>query len=130
MQFAEGLSDRQAAEAVRARIVWKYALGLELTDAGFDFSVLSEFRVRLVNGDAESLLLNALLTQCKARGYLKTRGQLELARFGSSSAELILVAKSCGVCHTPAVAATASFAAVCSPRSPVTSRGALPKSWR
>lgn len=32
--------------AVRARIDWKYALGLELTDAGFDYSVLSEFRVR------------------------------------------------------------------------------------
>lgn len=44
MPFAEGLSDRQAAEAVRARIDWKYALGLELTDPGFDFSVLSEFR--------------------------------------------------------------------------------------
>src|SRR5690349_5271283 len=57
MQFAEGLSDRQAAEAVRARIDWKYALGLELTDPGFDFSVLSEFRARLVNGSAAHLLL-------------------------------------------------------------------------
>jgi transposase len=75
MQFAEGLSDRQAAEAVRARIDWKYALGLDLTDAGFDFSVLSEFRARLVAGDAEPLLLDALLTQCTQRGYLKARGQ-------------------------------------------------------
>src|SRR5438477_3991682 len=41
MQFAENLSDRQAADAVRSRIDWKYALGLELTDPGFDFSVLS-----------------------------------------------------------------------------------------
>ncbi|HUR01972.1 MAG TPA: transposase [Nonomuraea sp.] len=41
LQFAEGLSDRQAADAVRGRIDWKYALGLELDDAGFDFSVLS-----------------------------------------------------------------------------------------
>jgi len=46
MPFAEGLSDRQAADAVRARIDWKYALGLELTDSGFDFSVLSRFRSR------------------------------------------------------------------------------------
>jgi transposase len=46
MQFAENLSDRQAADAVRARIDWKYALSLELTDEGFDFSVLSEFRQR------------------------------------------------------------------------------------
>jgi transposase len=75
MQFAEGLSDRQAAEAVRARIDWKYALGLELTDAGFDFSVLCEFRARLVDGDAEQLLLDALLTRCSERGYLKVRGQ-------------------------------------------------------
>lgn len=44
MQFRENLSDRQAADAVRSRIDWKYLLGLELTDAGFDFSVLSEFR--------------------------------------------------------------------------------------
>ncbi len=75
MQFAEGLSDRQAAEAVRARIDWKYALGLELTDPGFDFSVLSEFRIRLVQGAAEHLLLDALLTACKERGYLTARGR-------------------------------------------------------
>src|SRR2546421_7757477 len=75
MQFTENLTDRQAAEAVRARIDWKYALGLELTDAGFDFSVLSEFRSRLVAGGAEPLLLDALLTHCKEHGYLKARGQ-------------------------------------------------------
>jgi transposase len=46
MQYMEGLSDRQAAEAVRERIDWKYALSLELTDPGFDFSLLSEFRTR------------------------------------------------------------------------------------
>ena len=46
-QFLERLSDRQAADAVRARIDWKYALGLELTDPGFDHSVLCEFRSRL-----------------------------------------------------------------------------------
>ncbi len=42
MQFAEGLSDRRAAQAVRPRLDWKYAPGLELTNPGFDFSVLSE----------------------------------------------------------------------------------------
>jgi transposase len=73
MQFAEGLSDRQAAEAVRARIDWKYALGLELTDPGFDFSVLSEFRARLVNGSAEHTLLERLLAVCRERGWLKAR---------------------------------------------------------
>src|SRR5918993_3684082 len=57
LQFVEGLSDRQAADAVRGRIDWKYALALELTDSGFDFSVLSEFRDRLVEGEQETLLL-------------------------------------------------------------------------
>src|SRR5947209_20628441 len=56
MQFAEGLSDRQATEAVRSRLDWKYALSLELEDCGFDFSVLSEFRTRLVKGALEHLL--------------------------------------------------------------------------
>ena len=48
LQFAENFTDRQAAEAVRVRIDWKYGLGLELADEGFDPSVLAEFRARLV----------------------------------------------------------------------------------
>jgi transposase len=75
MQFRENLADRQAAEAVRARIDWKYLLGLELTDPGFDFSVLSEFRDRLLTGSAEALLLDKLLERCRALGLLKARGQ-------------------------------------------------------
>jgi transposase len=55
LQFAEDLSDRQAAEAVRSRIDWKYVLGLELTDPGFHHTVLSEFRTRLIAGEAEQL---------------------------------------------------------------------------
>ncbi len=74
LQFAEGLSDRQAAEAVRDRLAWKYLLGLELTDTGFDFSILSDFRARLVDGEAEQLLLDALLDRCKAAGLVKPRG--------------------------------------------------------
>ena len=61
LPFREHLADRQAAEAVRARIDWKYLLSLELTDPGFDFSVLSEFRDRLLAGSAEALLLDKLL---------------------------------------------------------------------
>jgi transposase len=75
MQFAEGLSDRQAAEAVRIRIDWKYALNLELSDPGFDFSVLCEFRARLLAGKAEHLLLEGLLDHFKTQGLLKARGQ-------------------------------------------------------
>src|SRR5215469_10086244 len=75
MQFRENLADRQAAEAVRARIDWKYLLSLELTDPGFDFSVLSEFRDRLLAGSAEELLLDKLLERSRALGLLKARGQ-------------------------------------------------------
>lgn len=75
LQFAEGLSDRQAAEAVRSRIDWKYALSLDLTDAGFDASVLSEFRSRIVAGGAEQRLLDALLERLQAAGLLKARGR-------------------------------------------------------
>jgi transposase len=74
MQFAEGLSDRQAADAVRGRIDWKYALALELTDPGFDASILSEFRTRLLQGEAEHLVLETLLTLLHERGLLKARG--------------------------------------------------------
>lgn len=75
MQFAAGLSDRQAAEAVRGRIDWKYALGLDLSDPGFDFSVLSEFRARLIAGSAEHVLLDKVLAACAERGLLKARGR-------------------------------------------------------
>ena len=75
MQFAEGLSDRQAAESVRSRIDWKYALSLDLDDPGFDFSVLSEFRTRLVEGGLERGLLDAMLTRFQEGGLLKARGK-------------------------------------------------------
>jgi transposase len=75
LQFRENLPDRRAAEAVRARIDWKYLLGLELTDPGFDHSVLCEFRARLLEGSAEERLLHKLLDACHARGLLKARGR-------------------------------------------------------
>jgi transposase len=75
MQFAEGLSDRQAADAVRSRIDFKYALGLEMTDPGFDHTVLSEFRARLVAGNSEQVLLDTMLTLFKEKGWLKARGK-------------------------------------------------------
>jgi transposase len=75
MQFAHGLSDRQAAEAVRSRIDWKYVLALELTDPGFDSTVLSEFRTRLIEGSAERRMLDAVLEVCRARKWLAARGR-------------------------------------------------------
>src|SRR5215813_8802166 len=75
MQFRENLADRQAVEVVRARIDWKYLLGLDLTDPGFNFSVLSEFRDRLLIGSVEEHLLDKLLARCRVLGLLKVRGQ-------------------------------------------------------
>ena len=75
VQFAEDLSDRQAADAVRARIDLKYALALPLEDAGFDHTVLSEFRSRLVAGEAAHVLLEALLERCRRLGLLKAHGR-------------------------------------------------------
>lgn len=75
LQFTERLSDEQAANAVRSRIDWKYLLALPLEDAGFDASVLSEFRTRLIQGNAEHLLFDTLLTTCREYGLLRSRGR-------------------------------------------------------
>ncbi|MGH2541726.1 MAG: transposase [Ardenticatenaceae bacterium] len=75
MQFAENLADRAAADAVRARLDWKYALGLELSDPGFDYSLLREFRTRLLAGGAEQRLFELMLEQFQVRGLLKARGR-------------------------------------------------------
>ncbi len=75
MQFAEGLSDSQAADAVRSRIDWKYVLGLDLTDAGFDSSVLSEFRNRLGEQGLANKLLDVMLLSFQQKNLLKSRGK-------------------------------------------------------
>jgi transposase len=75
MQFMEGLTDRQTAEAVRSRIDWKYALGLPLTYAGFDYSILSGFRGRLLAGGGEALLFDRILDRLKVHGLLKGKRQ-------------------------------------------------------
>jgi transposase len=75
MQYAEGLPDRQAADAVRGRIDWKYALSLSLDDPGFDASVLCEFRARLVSGGLEQQMLDLLLEHFQARKLLKAGGR-------------------------------------------------------
>jgi len=75
LQYVEGLSDRQAADAVRGRIDWKYALALELTDPGFDHTVLSEFRSRLIDGKAEQRMLDTLLDRLCDLGLVKPRGR-------------------------------------------------------
>ena len=75
LQFRENSTDRQAAEAVRSRIDVKYLLGLPLTDPGFDFTVLSEFRGRLLAGKSETILLEKLLRICRKLELVKSRGK-------------------------------------------------------
>ncbi|MDH3603615.1 MAG: transposase, partial [Candidatus Tectomicrobia bacterium] len=75
MQYMEGLSDRQAADAVRRCMDWKYALSLELSDPGFNFTLLHDFRERLVLHESSQQLLDTLLGACKARGLIKARGK-------------------------------------------------------
>src|SRR5450631_4825990 len=74
-QRAENLTDRQAAESVRTRIDWKYALGLAGGDPGFDHSVLSEFRARVAAGGLEQVVLDALLARLAAGGLVKAGGK-------------------------------------------------------
>ena len=76
LQFAENLTDRQAADAVRGRIDWKYALGLELTDPGFDHTVLTGFRRRLIDhGLGEPKVLDLLLARLAELGLVKAGGR-------------------------------------------------------
>lgn len=74
LQYVEDLSDRQAADAVRSRIDWKYLLGLELTDEGFDFTVLSDFRSRLLDNQAERRIFEQLVQHLSEQGWIKKRG--------------------------------------------------------
>jgi transposase len=75
LQMAENLTDRQAAEAVREKISWKYALGMSLSDPGFDASVLSEFRARLVAHGLEEQVLDVLLARLGELGLVTAGGK-------------------------------------------------------
>lgn len=75
LQYAEGLSDRQAADQVRARMDWKYLLGLELDDPGFDSTVLGDFRARLIKHGLEEQVLEVILDRCAERGLLRAGGR-------------------------------------------------------
>lgn len=75
LQYMENLTDRQAADAVALHLDWKYVLGLELTDPGFDHSILSEFRGRLVAAGQEALLFERVLEAVQAQGLLRVRGR-------------------------------------------------------
>lgn len=73
-QMLEHLPDRQAAEAVRVRIDWKYALHLPLADEGFAYTNLSHFRARLLAGGAEYRVFDRLVERLERLGFLRRRG--------------------------------------------------------
>jgi len=74
-QRAENLTGRQAAESVRTRIDWKYALGLAGGDPGFGQSVLPEFRARVAAGGLEQVVLDTLLARLAAEGLVRAGGK-------------------------------------------------------
>jgi len=76
LEYVEGLTDRQAAEAVRNRIDWKYALSLDLTDVGFDASILSEFRKRLSEHHQAGLLLEKLVQTGLQEGWIRSNSKV------------------------------------------------------
>src|SRR5712691_75008 len=76
LEYLEGLTDRQAAEAVRNRIDVKYALSLALDDPGLDASVLSEFRQRLLSHGQAALLLEKLVQVGKREGWIRSQGKV------------------------------------------------------
>src|SRR5258708_32414385 len=75
LQAIEGLTDRQAAEAVRTRIDWLYALALPLDDPGFDYTILTDFPERLLAAQAQDLILDPILQLCRRRGCLNAGGK-------------------------------------------------------
>ena len=76
LQYAERLTDRQAAHAAAARIDWKYAIGWELADPGFDHSVLLQFRDRLIEHGLKARVLELVLDRCAELGLLRTGGRV------------------------------------------------------
>ena len=74
MPYSAGLTDRQAADAVRRCMERKYALRLELTDSGVDCTLLHDFRCRVLTHEAGQRCLATFLAARKARGWIKARG--------------------------------------------------------
>jgi transposase len=75
MQFAAHLTDRRAAEALRARSDREYALGRELDGAGFAYAARGAFRARLLGAGQEALRFARLLARRREAGLVRARGR-------------------------------------------------------
>ena len=78
LQALEGLSDRDAARALKDRISWKVACGLALDDEGFDYSVLAYWRARLKNSERPERIFEAVRAVVDATGVLKGKARRAL----------------------------------------------------
>jgi Transposase domain (DUF772) len=101
MQYIEGLTNRQAADAVRRCMDWKYPLSLDLHDSGFDFTLLHDFRQRLLAHAAAQRLLDTFLAGCKARGWIKARGTN--GRLPGTSSRLFARSTASNACWKPCI---------------------------
>ncbi|MFD0078146.1 transposase [Streptomyces sp. NPDC127166] len=110
LQFLLDLSDRQAAEAVRCRIDFTYALAMNLDDPGLHHSVLTDFRDRPGRDDRADQLLSLALDRLREAGMIKERG-----RQRTDSTQILSAAVESGVVSRPA--RTAAIRA-CRPRGP------------
>ncbi len=79
LQSLEGLSDRDACQALRTDIRWKVAAGLALDDEGFHPTVLTYWRRRLGGSDAPERIFDAVRQVVADTGVLanKTRRALD-----------------------------------------------------
>jgi IS5 family transposase len=71
VQSLEGLSDRDAADALRTNIAWKVAAGLALDDPGINYSVLTYWRSRLRASDQPERIFDAVRAVVDQTGLLK-----------------------------------------------------------
>lgn len=78
LQELEGLSDRQACEALRTDIRWKAACGLALDDEGFHPTVLTYWRRRLNASDRPRRIDERVREVAEATGVLRGRARRAL----------------------------------------------------
>ncbi len=78
LQFITKVPDRQAARYARMDLGWKLALGLPIEHAGFHFSLLSEFRERLLCSEKHRLIFDECLLMLVELGLVRKGGKQRL----------------------------------------------------
>src|SRR3712207_353584 len=86
MQQLEGLSDRQAVEALRSDIRWKAACGLALDDEGFHPTVLTYWRNRLSRSERPHRIDEAVKAVAEQTGVFSGRSRRGVGSTGFDEA--------------------------------------------